>query len=81
VVAVDRDVVVVSPVVEARLELQAVGHRAAHRHDPAHELLLGATDGHEVLDLAHPRGRQEPGDEQIRVGKVQILPLDAGRDR
>src|SRR5438067_2350549 len=39
------------PVVEARLELQSVRHRAAHRHDPAYELLW-ATDGHEVLDLA-----------------------------
>ena len=35
--------------------------------------LLAIVDGHEVDQLAHAVFRQEPGDEHVRVGHVQLL--------
>ena len=80
----DLDLVGGAAVVEAGLALDAQAHLAADADDPPDEVALVvriAVDGHEVLDLGDTVGRQEAGDEDVRVGEVELLDrvVDGGR--
>jgi hypothetical protein len=69
--------VLLAPVVEARLHLDAELHLAAHHHhapqEPVPVQLRLRLDGHEVLQLAHAVGGEEARDQDVRVGEVELL--------
>ena len=64
-------------VVEPRLEGHVVAQGPAHCLHTAHELprviVRIDADRHEVGDLTDTGRRQEPGDQDVRVGEVQLL--------
>jgi hypothetical protein len=84
-VLLDDDLVLLAAVVEARADLEAEAHRAAHDDHAADEPVTVhrplALDRHEVLHLADARLGQEARDEDVRVREVELLrrPLDAVR--
>ena len=63
-------------VVEPRLDLDREPHDAPHDADVAYQPVpVGRRpvhDRHEVVHLAHPVRGQEPGDQDRRVGQVQL---------
>ena len=66
-------------VVERRIAIQAERELAADPPDDPHDLVLLLPlgpglqmDGHEVHDLADAFGREEPGDQDVRVGQVHL---------
>ena len=65
-------IVLLPPVVEARVDLDSKSHLAADTEHPTDEP-LAHPDGHEVLQLAHSHGSQEARDEDIRVREVELL--------
>src|SRR6185312_8705041 len=61
--------------VEARPALEPEAHLAAHRHHLAHQpagVARVAVDRHEVVHLADAVGGHEAGDEDVRVGEVEL---------
>jgi hypothetical protein len=64
----DRDLRLMQAVAQARLDLEAKAHCAAHPDRAPDEPLRTATHRHEVLDLAHAFGRQKTGDQNVCVG-------------
>ena len=72
---VQLQLVPLAAVVEARPALELELHLAAYRDhladEPAHVVRV-AVDGHEVVHLADAVRRQEPGDEHVRVGEVEL---------
>ena len=68
----DDRLVRLTPVVEARVDLDPKGHLAADAEHPAYEP-LARPDGHEVLELAHTDGSQETRDQNVRVREVELL--------
>jgi hypothetical protein len=73
----ERQLVGLAPVVEPRRAVHHEPHLAAHA--PQHPDqpvpvagLLGVIDGHEIEHLADPAGGHEPGDQDGRVGEVQL---------
>ena len=84
-VRVQLDLVLLAPVVEARLDGQLELHRPAHDHDAPQQPVtvhVGLRlDRHEVLHLAHAAVGVEARDEDVRVREVELLggPVVAGR--
>lgn len=72
-----RDLVTGARVVEAGGDLDREAHLAAHGEHAADDALavrrLARARRHEVVHLPHPVGRQEAGDEDVGVGKVELL--------
>ena len=62
-------------VVEARRAVASEADLAAHRLHPAHEVVRHARilHRHEVGDLRHAIGGQEPGEQHVGVGQVKLL--------
>ncbi len=72
---VELELVRLARVVEAGPALEPEAHLAAHRHHLAHQpagVARIAVDGHEVVHLADAVRRQEAGDEDVRVGEVEL---------
>jgi hypothetical protein len=85
-VLVQVDLVVVTGVVEAGLQVHLEAHLATHAHDtPDDALPVGPievlADGHEVLYLADSVLREEPGDQDVGVREVELLRRAVGVER
>src|SRR5512133_71149 len=84
----ERELVAGARVVEARGDVDDEAHLPAHGeyladHAVALRRPAGAGRGHEVLHLPHSVGHQEARDEDVGVGKVELLGAPAfavGRD-
>src|SRR5438874_2624608 len=78
----EKDVVCVAAIIEARLDLDSKAHLAAdHQHTPDQAMPVRraacALDRHEVLDLADAFFGEKACDEHVRVWQVQLLGLPA----
>ena len=73
----DLRLVLVPPVVEARLDLEPEPDRAANLDDSTYEpvpvRLARGGDRHEVLDLCDAVGGEEARDQDVRVREVELL--------
>jgi len=73
----DVDAVACPPIVEARGETHAQAHRPAHRAHAAHHTLtmvgvVGGQHRHAVEHLHHSGAGEEPGDQDVGLGKIEL---------
>jgi hypothetical protein len=84
----ERDLVAGARIINARRDIDDQAHPTAHRDDPADQplavrRLTGVRGRHEVLDLSHAVGGQQPRAEDVRVGQAELPGAPAlalGRD-
>ena len=76
----DLDAALGAPVVEARVEDEVEGHRAADALHAAHQhpgvVVREEPDGHEVRHFGEAVVGEEPGDEHVRVRQVHLAVRD-----